>query len=204
MRTSPALSYLLIAACLVSSCSQRGDEPVTTSHRQAWKQPWQSDKPLPKWIADPTEDGKRLAAYGSAEYRSIESRSDQRDRAISRARDELNRMVRVHIRNAVRAYIAESDSGLTTFSDNISKQVSEGTVSGTYQRDEWQNEKTNELFVWVVVDPAVAARLAKSVVQAAAEAAPNDPAAAHLRAKAESDKGFAELDRLLDTSSKGP
>lgn len=198
MRTHPVLCYVLIAASLVSGCASRDDAPVTTSHRQVWKQPWQSDRPLPKWIADPTEDGKRIAAYGSAEYRSLESRSDQRDRAIAHARDELNRMMRVHIRNAVRAYIAESDTGLTTFSDNISKQVSEGTVAGTYQRDEFQNEKTNELFVWVAVDPTVAAGLAKSVVQAAAEAAPNDPAAAHLRAKAESDKGFAELDRLLD------
>jgi hypothetical protein len=203
MRTPFVLGCALFAAILLSGCAGRSEEPPTVKSGHTWRQPWQSDKPLPKWISDPTEGGSRIAAYGSAEYRSSESRSEQRDRAMACARDELNRMLRLRIRNAVRDYAAESGAGLTTFSDTVSKQVSDGTVSGTYQRDEWQNEKTNELFVWVAVDPAVAAGLAKSVVQAAAEAAPSDPAAAHLRAKAESDKGFAELDRLLDTSLKG-
>ena len=194
---------LLVAGCM-PGCAGRSEEPQTVTTGHTWRQPWQSDKPLPKWISDPTEGGSRIAAYGSAEYRSSESRSEQRDRAMAAGRDELNRMLRLRIRNAVREYAAESGAGLTTFSDSVSKQVSEGTVSGTYQRDEWQNEKTSELFVWVVVDPSVAAGLAKSVVQAAAEVAPNDPTAANLRAKAEADKGFAELDRLLDTQLKGP
>lgn len=203
MRTPPVLGCAVLAAAFLSGCADRSEEPQTVTTGHTWRQPWQSDKPLPKWISDPTEGGSRIAAYGSAEYRSSESRSEQRDRAMAAGRDELNRMLRLRIRNAVRDYAAESSSGLVTFSDNVSKQVSEGTVSGTYQRDEWQNEKTSELFVWVVVDPAVAAGLAKSVVQAAAEAAPNDPAAANLRAKAEADKGFAELDRLL-ASPKEP
>ncbi len=204
MRTPLVLGCALLAGALLSGCSSRSDEPQTVTTGHTWRQPWQSDKPLPKWIGDPTEGGSRIAAYGSAEYRSSESRSEQRDRAMAAGRDELNRMLRLRIRNAVRDYVAESSAGLTTFSDSVSKQVSEGVVSGTYQRDEWQNEKTSELFVWVAVDAAVAAGLAKSVVQAAAEAAPNDPAAANLRAKAEADKGFAELDRLLDASPKGP
>jgi hypothetical protein len=153
---------------------------------------------MPSWIADPTEHGARLAAYGSAEYRSSESRSEQRDRAAAAARDELSRMLRLRIRNAVRDYLADSGAGVTSFSDSVSQQVTEGSVSGTYQRDEWQNEKTNELFVWVVIDPEMAAKLAKSVVQAAAAAAPSNAVAAHLQAKAGSEQGFAELDRLLD------
>lgn len=202
MRSSFVLGCAVLIAVLAPGCA-RSEPPAPTKPGHSWKQPWQSDKPLPKWISDPTEGGSRIAAYGSAEYRSSESRSEQRDRAMAAGRDELNRMLRLRIRNAVRDYVAESGSALTTFSDSVSKQVSEGTVSGTYQRDEWQNEKTSELFVWVAVDPAVAAGLAKTVVQAAAEAAPNDPAAANLRAKAESDKGFAELDRLLDPALRG-
>jgi hypothetical protein len=199
MNLPTVLGCILLAAGLLSACAGRAEPPPAPAGH-GWRQPWQSDKPLPKWIADPTESGSRIAAYGSATYRSSESRSEQRDRAMANARDELNRMLRLRIRNAVRDYVAESRSGVTSFSDSVSKQISEGTVSGTYQRDEWQNEKTLELYVWVAVDPAVATTLAQSVVQAAASAAPSDPTAAHLRAKAESDKGFAELDKLLDKS----
>ena len=197
MQTSLIVGCALVAAVLVAGCA-RSEPPAPAKAGHTWRQPWQSDKPQPKWISDPSEGGGRIATYGSAEYRSSENRSQQRDRAMANARDELNRMLRLRIRNAVRDYIAESGASLTTFSDSVSQQISDGTVSGTYQRDEWQNEKTNELFVWVAVDPAVAAELAKSVVQAAAVAASNDPVAANLQAKAEADKGFAELDRLLE------
>jgi hypothetical protein len=201
MNTPSVLGCALLTAGLLSACAGRA-EPMPTPASHGWRQPWQSDKPLPAWVADPTEGGARIAAYGSAAHRSNDSRSDQRDRAMANARDELNRMLRLRIRNAVRDYVAEGGGGVTTFSDSVSRQISEGTVSGTYQRDEWQNEKTLELFVWVAVDPTVAAKLAKSVVEAAVTAAPSDHAAANLRAKAESDKGFAELDRLLERPSR--
>ncbi len=204
MRTT--LNSALVACVLATQagCFLREEAPAPEPARPAhgWKTPWQSDKPMPKWVADPTDGGIRLAAYGSAEYRSSESRSEQRDRAMAAARDELARMLRLRIRNAVRDYVADSGSAVTSFTDTVSKQVAEGTVSGTYQCDEWQNEKTSELFVWVVVDANVASRLAKSVVQAATEVAPSNPVAANLKAKAESDKGFAELDRLLERQQR--
>jgi hypothetical protein len=199
MRPIIALACLAVGAAGFTACAGSQDAPRPPTH--AWRQPWQSDKPLPPWVADPTERGTRIAAYGTAEYRSSENRSQQRDRAMAAARDELARMLRLRIRNAVRDYLADSGVSMTSFSDSISQQVADGSISGTYQRDEWENEKTNELFVWVVVDSAVAARLATSVVQAATQAAAGDATAASLQAKAGSDQGFAELDRLLDRST---
>lgn len=190
-----AILGLALAAGLPLGCS-RTEPPPGPTH--GWRKPWQSDKPLPAWVADPTEGGSRIAAYGTAEYRSSENRGQQRDRAMAAARDELARMLRLRISNAVRDYLADSGGGTTAFSESVSRQVADGSIAGTYQRDEWENEKTSELFVWVVVDAAVAAKLARSVVEAAAQSAPGDPTAANLRAKAEADKGFAELDRLLD------
>lgn len=197
MMLRPSILAGVLLAGFVPGCARNPAPAAPPPPAHGWRQPWQSDKPLPRWIADPTEGGTRLAAYGSAEYRSDESRSQQRDRAMAAARDELARMLRLRVRNAVRDYLADSGVGVTSFSDAVSQQVAEGTIDGTYQRDEWSNEKTRELFVWVDVDRDVARRLAASVVAAAA-AAPQGPAAAHLRAKSEADKGFAELDRLLD------
>ncbi|HAT11546.1 MAG TPA: hypothetical protein DCS97_13340 [Planctomycetes bacterium] len=201
MRTPLAYGCILLSLCLLPACGTRTDAPAPAP-AHAWKKPWQSDKSLPAWIADPTEGGTRIAAYGSAEYRSSESRSERRDRAMAAARDELARMLRLRIRNAVRDYLADSGGNVTTFTDSVSQQIAEGSVSGTYQRDEFENEKTSELFVWVVADAKVAGELAKSVVQAAAQSASTDPGAAHLKAKAGSDQGFAELDRLLERQQR--
>lgn len=199
MRPIIALVCIVAGTAGFTACTASQDTSRPPTH--AWRQPWQSDKPLPTWVADPTEGGTRIAAYGTAEYRSSENRGQQRDRAMAAARDELARMLRLRIRNAVRDYMADSGIGMTAFSDSVSQQVAEGSISGTYQRDEWENEKTNELFVWAVVDSAVASRLATSVVQAASQAAAGDATAASLQAKAGSDQGFAELDRLLDRST---
>ncbi len=57
------------------------------------------------------------------------------------------------------------------------------------------------MFVRMVVDPGFVARPARLIAGAAREAAAQDPViSAHLRAKADSDRGFQELDRLLDQS----
>ena len=64
--------------------------------------------------------------------------------------------------------------------------------------------KTSEYFVWVVVDPAYAKNIAKAVAEAAKTASTGDPTRdAHMRAKAGSDAGFADLDRLLDKQLGG-
>ncbi len=190
----------VVFLCLLASCA-RQEEPVKST---PWKKPWQSDKPLPGWVADPTDRGKRMAAYGSAEYLALESRSDQTDRAVAKARDELSRMIRVKVQGIIKDFVAESGEGVITYFENATKQTMDETLSGSYKLDEWSNEKTDELFVLVVMDPGFAKKIATSVAQAAKNPSTGDPKLdAHLRAKAGSDEAFAELDRQLEKKLLG-
>lgn len=184
----------------LAGCADR--QPATPPPRHGWKQPWQSEKPLPPWIADPTRGGTVIGAWGSADQRSGESRAEQRDRAMASARAELSRMLRVRIRTAVRDYLADSGSAVIAYSEAVSRQVSDETLAGSYQRDEFVNEKTGELFVWVVVDATAARDLARQLGQTMVSMPSGDRALdAHLQAKMASDSAFRELDRLLERSS---
>ncbi|MCS6970997.1 MAG: hypothetical protein RMM29_00510 [Planctomycetota bacterium] len=113
-------------------------------------------------------------------------------------------MLRVRIRTAVQDYLADSGNagGVVKYSDAISRQLAAETIVGSYQRDEFVNEKTGELFVWAVIDRAVAEGLARQVAEAIRATPSGDHALdAHARAKVESDRAFEELDRLLERAS---
>jgi hypothetical protein len=195
MRFPTAVIVLAANLAIVGGCARPDPaEAAPDRPKHGWKQPWQSDRPLPPWIADPTSGGSRLSAYGSAEYRSSESRSEQRDRAMQAARDELARMIRVRVRTAVRDFLADSGSASATYSDTISQQVADTSIDGSHQIDEWQNEKTLELFVLAGVGLKQSGDLAAAVVKAAGQA---DSAAMPFAAKLQADAAFAELDRLL-------
>jgi hypothetical protein len=145
-----------------------------------------------------------MAAYGSAEYLALESRSDQTDRAVAKARDELSRMIRVKVQGIIKDFVSESGEGVITYFENATKQTMDETLSGSYKLDEWTNEKTDELFVLVVMDSGFAKKIATSVAQAAKNPSTGDPKLdAHLLAKAGSDEAFAELDRQLEKKLLG-
>ena len=187
--------------CLLASCARQVEKPAEST---PWKKPWQSEKPLPTWVADPTDHGRRMAAYGSAEYVAAETRSDQTNRAVTKARAEISRMIRVRLQEVVKDFVAVSGEGVTNYFESATKQTVDETLTGSYQLDEWTNEKTDELFVLVVMDPGFAKKIATSVAQAAKNPSTGDPKLdAHLRAKAGSDEAFAELDRQLEKKLLG-
>lgn len=191
----------VVCICLQMSCARQKEISVQST---PWKKPWQSDKPLPAWVADPTDHGRRMAAYGSAEYVALESRSDQTNRAVTKARAEIAQMIRVRVQEVVKDFVATSGEGITTYFESATKQTVDETLSGSYQLDEWSNEKTDELFVLVVMDPGFAKKIATSVAQAAKNPSTGDPKLdAHLLAKAGSDEAFAELDRQLEKKLLG-
>jgi len=193
------------AAMVFAGCTWFGDDarpaPAKPAYRRAWSD---EDVVKPAWIKDATSGGKHLAAWGSTEHDPMVDSGTLRDRAVDSARRELSRMVEVKVQSVMMDYVGESQGSVTTFSQSVGRSVANQSISGSVQRDEWRHPKTRELFVWVMVDPAYSQKLAQNVAGAAREAAAADPkVSAHLRAKAESDKGFAELDQMLDKSFKG-
>lgn len=186
------------AAAMVFGGCGGGDEPVRPA-QPVWRRPWgDDDVSKPGWIADPTRAGTMIAAYGSTAADPQATHGQLRDRAMQGARDELARMVRVRVANVLKDWLAESGGGYDRFTEAASRQVADQSVEGSYQRDQWTHPKTGEFFIWVVVDPSFAKRIGQTLAESARGASTGDSARdAHLHAKAGSDAGFAELDRLL-------
>jgi hypothetical protein len=194
------------AAMVFAGCFGKGEQPRPATQPTAYRRAWSDDDVVkPEWLKDATLGGRHVGAYGSTAHDPYVDTATMRDRAVDSARRELSRMVEVKVQSVLMDYVGESQGSVTTFTQSVGRSIASQSISGSVQRDEWRHPKTRELFVWVVVDPAYSAKLAQNVAGAAREAAAKDPAlSAHLRAKAESDKGFAELDRLLDKSFQGP
>lgn len=184
------------AAMVFVACSSEAERAQPTGYRKPWSD---SDVVKPAWVADPTKGGTMIAAWGSTPQDTTAGYGAMRDRALDSARRELARMVMVRVQSVLKDYMAESASSgtFTTYAESVSRSIAVQSIRSSYQRDEWSHPKTGELFIWAVADPAFASQLAKTV----GETAGSDPAAdAHARAKLGADKGFAELDKMLDTS----
>lgn len=181
-----------------AACASASPRPAQAGG--GYRRPWSDDDVAkPAWIANPTRDGTVIAAWGSTSPDPQATRSTLRDRALDAARRELARMVMVKVQAVLKDYVAVSDAGTVSFTQSVSQTIAMQSVRASYQRDEWTHPKTGELFIWAVADAAFAERLAQHVAGAARAEASDDPRLdAQLRAKTESDKGFAELDRLLD------
>lgn len=187
------------AAMVFASCADRSTA-TETAHSQApgYRRAWSDDDVVkPDWLANPTRDGTVIAAWGSTPDDPFGGRGAMRDKALDQARRELARMVMVRVESALRDYLSESNGGMTAYTESVSRTIAIQSIRASYQQAEWVHPKTGELFIWAVANPAFAAKLAQSVADTAA----TDPAAdAHTRAKLESDKGFAELDRTLEAA----
>jgi len=187
------------AAMVFTGCAERSN-PATSPSKPApgYRRAWSDDDVVkPDWISNPTRNGTVIAAWGSAPQDPFGGRSAMRDKALDSARRELARMVMVRVKSVLNDYLADSGASVTSYTESVSRTIAVESVRASYQQADWEHPKTGELFVWAVVNPGFAGKLAQSVAQTAA----SDPTAdAHARAKLESDKGFAELDRLLDTS----
>jgi hypothetical protein len=190
------------AAIVFSGCGEQRPPAAPAKPVSTYRRPWSDDDVAkPAWLADPTRGGSMLAAWGSAAADPHRSRGELRDAAMQSARDELARMVRVRVQSVLKEWLAESGgsaAGVSSLSESASRGIADQSIEGSYQRDAWTHPKTGETFVWVVVDPAFARNLAHTVAESAKGAATGDPTLdAHIRAKAGSDDGFRELDRLL-------
>lgn len=202
--TIVTIAAAFAAAMVFAGCglfrSDAKSETQQTSYRRSWSD---EDVSKPDWISDATRGGTKLAAWGSTAHDPYVDSGTMRDRAADSARRELARMVAVKIQAVMQDYVGESDAGSTRFSQSVGRSIAIQSIRGSVQRAEWIHPKTREMFVWMVVDPAYSDSLAQNVAGAAREAAAADPkVGAHLRAKLESDKGFEELDRLLDKPVK--
>ncbi|MCS6970998.1 MAG: hypothetical protein RMM29_00515 [Planctomycetota bacterium] len=200
MHRSP-LTFALVSASIAglvvfAGCSKR-EEPKPVAPGIA-----APTNDVPDWVNDPTQGGKVFGAYGVSE-RMLAGEKAMRDRAMLSARQELAAMINSKIQGVVKDWVREG--GIITSQDNAQaamtsfesavRNVINQELQGSMQKARYVDPQTGKLYVWVVVDQAVVQKIAEQAKSAARE---NKELRAHMAAKIEAEKAFAELDRLID------
>ncbi len=120
----------------------------------------------PKWVLDPTMEGG-LSAVGSAKIGKA-GMQFSKTKAMANGRDELARIMSIKVKNMVKNFTQSTgigdDETVDTVSSQVSKQVTNQTLTGSRQKDLWISPG-QELFVLVVLDPATVAEAVKESVQ---------------------------------------
>ncbi len=195
----PIISTSLIAVAAVgclalTGCSDR-PAPQTTPAAVATND-------VPDWVNDPTQGGKTLGAYGVAEKMML-GEAKQAERARLAARQELASTISSKIQSVVKDWAREggvitsqdnAQAAMTSF-ESATRNVVNQNLEGSQQRARYIDEKTGKMYVWVILNAEVAAKIAEGAKAAARE---NKELRAHVAAKIEAEKAFADLDKLID------
>jgi hypothetical protein len=157
---------------------------------------------VPDWVNDPTQGGKILGAYGVSE-KMMSGEKSMRDRAMLSARQELAATLSSKIQGVVKDWVREggvissqdnAQAAMTSF-ESATRNVINQELTGSQQRARYIDDKTGKMYVYVVVNPEIASKIAEAAKAAARE---NKELRAHMAAKIEAEKAFADLDKLID------
>lgn len=116
----------------------------------------------PSWVTNPTMEGG-ICGLGSAPA-SPAGLSFQRTQAQANGRDDLAKQIEVKVSNMVKDFTQVTGVGTSAtvdkVSSSVSKQVATQTLNGSKMKNSWMSED-GELFVLMVLDPNVVAKVAK-------------------------------------------
>jgi hypothetical protein len=105
----------------------------------------------PEWLWKPSEDGKIGGVGISKEH--IHGIDAQRKLAVSRAIDSIAAQLGVKVNNVtVIESHASSTGGAASSIDSYSIHTSEGNFVRATVKEFWNDPRTNELYVWMVVE----------------------------------------------------
>jgi hypothetical protein len=203
---------LVPATCLaLAALTGCGDDrtPPPAAPDQGIKQPTNAAfKDAPSWVRNPTDDGKyKLASSGSARQ-SMGGESKQRTFAMNEARQEIARSISTEVKSMIETYFTQGgDPGAAEAAQQVQTEVSrnltQALVNGSQKRAEWINDQTGDLYVWVVVDPDLAAQVAQQTAKATRAAAEKAQVKAELKAQDALDRLEKAVQEKLE-SQGGP
>ena len=116
----------------------------------------------PAWVLNGHETGS-ISAVGSAVI-GKSGMQFARTEALAHGRDELARQVSTKVKALVNNFVEQTGLGddqlVDRFSKQVTKQVTNETLSGSRQKDLWVSP-SKELYVLVVMDPAAVKQTVK-------------------------------------------
>lgn len=147
----------------------------------------------PKWVLNPSLEGG-LSAVGSAKVGKA-GMQFARTEAMAHARNELANITNTKVKNMVKTFTQSTGTGeaeaLDKVASEVSKQVTNQTLSGSKQKDTWISP-SGEFYVLVIVDENVAKDSVKNAVQTSLR---NEQA---LWQQFQAKKANEELDKEID------
>lgn len=158
---------------------------------------------VPAWVEDPTDGGKwPIAAYGVSE-RVLAGEQQQKTKALEAARTEIARGISSKVQAVFKEWTreggeitsSENRQSAMLMTENVARTVTDQVISGVTQRGRHVDEKTGRMYIWAYLD----AKGLESLNQAIqAQAKSQLEKKAHFASKIESEKAFADLDKLVD------
>ncbi|MFQ5560055.1 MAG: LPP20 family lipoprotein [Nitrospinota bacterium] len=152
----------------------------------------------PEWVLDPSVEGG-IASVGSAKIGKAGIQF-ARTEALANGRDEIARQITVKVKNLVKSFTQVTGIGddqvVDKVSSQVSKQVSSEVITGSKQKNLWISP-SNELFIFVVVDPGIIKEAVKNSVQSSYK---NEKA---LWQQFQAKKAHEELDKEIDKEFSG-
>ncbi len=104
----------------------------------------------PEWINKPTYDGKTGAVGSSRPH--VKGKAEQRRLAISRALDELSFQSGMNVGTQITRKEKQQGQHARTSSELFTVQTSDNKTIHAHIEEVWEHPRTEELFVWLVVD----------------------------------------------------
>jgi hypothetical protein len=161
---------------------------------------------LPEWVADPFMND-RFGAVGISRT-SLGGMQEQIDRAMAAGRTELARSIATKVQAAYVRYFTEggdvawsADGGVDRqelaqeMSENVSRQITDQLLQGSRRKDMWIHPKNQDLYVWVIIDPAKMDLVAQQVK---AQASKELQSRAQVRAELKAKDALKRLDEAID------
>ena len=103
---------------------------------------------LPNWVFNSTAGGKYKIGGVGVSKRTIDGVNKQREIAVSRAIDEIAKQMGVKVSNTSLSHSTKNNSSF----EEYSLQTVEGNKVNAVIKEVWHNEKTGEVYVWMVVE----------------------------------------------------
>lgn len=168
--------------CVVAAGCKTGDEKPSSN--------------LPAWVLVPPEGG--ISGVGSAKVGPAGMQT-ARIEATANARDEMARIMNVRVKNMIKNFTETTGVGDAQTVDkvftNVSKQVAKVDLTGSQIKKVFLDEKNNELYVLVGLNPEAVSQASDAMKQAAITSFKNDQA---LWQKFQAKKGHEELEKEIE------
>jgi len=137
------IAVFLICVVVFAACAVSPKQIAELSQAKG------GDNIKPAWVWNPSMDGK-IGGVGSCGMH-VNGLTGQRELAIQRAIDEIARQMGVRVSNAKHMETTGTRDSAVTRVDSYSIQTVDGATVKAEVKEYWEDKRTGELHVWMVV-----------------------------------------------------